>query len=412
MAEFISLLGSRRSRQNRFVIRVRGLPWSSCGANVVEILQCPSNIKILNGEAGVHFTLTREGRSSGEAYIELESQIDMDRILEMEKKELWIDKRYVEVFKSTAEEMEYVLEKAERQANQPWDNVIKVKGLPYKCSPETLRKFFKGMETTPDGILMLVDTSGKNTGEGYLQFTSQGHAEQALLKHKESIDRRYIEVYKSSRNEMCEEERKMNITLNKRPRLPQFTNGSLAGVGPDGVYCHLVQMRGLPFKASEFDIKNFFGKLKVSAVQFEYGIDSRPTGRATVAFASHKDAQDAMQFDKSTIGNRYIELFLKSTDSKPPHGIGPAGQYLFMVQMRGLPFKVTAKEIAMFFSPVKILDLILEMGANGPSGTAKVAFYSQEDLKFAFSLDKKNIGDRYIELFPYKPFKNQKRRRL
>ena len=42
----------------------------------------------------------------------------MDRILEMEKKELWIDKRYVEVFKSTAEEMEYVLEKAERQANQ------------------------------------------------------------------------------------------------------------------------------------------------------------------------------------------------------------------------------------------------------------------------------------------------------
>ena len=65
---------------------------------------------------------------------------------------------------------------------------------------------------------------------------------------------------------MCEEERKMNITLNKRPRLPQFTNGSLAGVGPDGVYCHLVQMRGLPFKASEFDIKNFFGKLKVSGL--------------------------------------------------------------------------------------------------------------------------------------------------
>ena len=28
--------------------------------------------------------------------------------------------------------MEYVLEKAERQANQPWDNVIRVKGLPFK----------------------------------------------------------------------------------------------------------------------------------------------------------------------------------------------------------------------------------------------------------------------------------------
>ena len=68
----------------------------------------------------------------------------------MEKKELWIEKRFLEIFKSTSEEMEYVLgmthksydsfiyydviiiEKAERQANQPWDNVIKVKGLPYK----------------------------------------------------------------------------------------------------------------------------------------------------------------------------------------------------------------------------------------------------------------------------------------
>ena len=39
------------------------------------------------------------------------------------------------------------------------------------------------------------------------------------------------------------------------------------------------------------------------AVQFEFGIDSRPTGRATVAFQSHKDATDAMQFDKGTIGN-------------------------------------------------------------------------------------------------------------
>ena len=52
--------------------------------------------------------------------------------MEKEKKEFWIDRRYIEIFESSAEEMEYVLEKSERQANQPWDNVIKVKGLPYK----------------------------------------------------------------------------------------------------------------------------------------------------------------------------------------------------------------------------------------------------------------------------------------
>ena len=73
-----------------------------------------------------------EGRSSGEAYIELENLDDFERVLSLPKKDLWIGKRYIEIFKSTSEEMEYVLEKAERQANQPWDNVIRVKGLPFK----------------------------------------------------------------------------------------------------------------------------------------------------------------------------------------------------------------------------------------------------------------------------------------
>ena len=49
--------------------------------------------------------------------------------------------------------------------------------------------------------------------------------------------------------------------------------------------------------------------------------------------------------DPLLLGNRYIELFLKSTECKPPQGIGPNGQYLFMLQMRGLPFKVTGKDI-------------------------------------------------------------------
>jgi len=40
--------------------------------------------------------------------------------------------RYIEIFKSTGDEMEYVLEKAERQANQPWDNVIRLRGIPFK----------------------------------------------------------------------------------------------------------------------------------------------------------------------------------------------------------------------------------------------------------------------------------------
>lgn len=178
------------------------------------------------------------------------------------------------------------------------------------------------------------------------------------------------------------------------------TNMSHAGVGPDGVYCHIIQMRGLPFRASEEEIRFFFAPISVSAVQFEFGFDSRPTGRASVAFATHKDAEKAMEKDKNTIGNRYIELFLKSSERSPATGISSTGQYLHMLQMRGLPFKITPKDVVNFFAPIRLLDISLEMGQNGPNGSGKVAFYTLEDLKVAQKKDKEHIGDRYIELFP------------
>ena len=73
-----------------------------------------------------------EGRPSGEAYIELENDSDAAKAIKMDREVL--QGRYIELFKSTADEMEYVLEKAERQANQPWDNVIRLRGIPFKVS--------------------------------------------------------------------------------------------------------------------------------------------------------------------------------------------------------------------------------------------------------------------------------------
>jgi len=386
-----------RKKEPKFVVRVRGLPYSCCGAEVLEFFS--DHVNIVNGEAGVHFTLTKEGRPSGEAYIELESDGDVAKAVKMDRQLL--QGRYIEIFKSTSDEMDYVLEKAERQANQPWDNVIRLRGIPFKCTPDKLRTFFKDMEIPINGILLLTDQRGRNTGDGFVQFNSHEHAEQALLKHKESIDRRYIEIFKASRHEMNEAGNRMRGSQFPLDN-PGRKNLSLVGVGPDGVYCHLVQMRGLPFRATDEDIRAFFAPTPISACQFEFGYDSRPTGRASVAFPSHKEALKAMERDKQTIGNRYIELFLKSVDCPPLSGIGANGHYLYMLQMRGLPFKVTPKDICNFFAPIRILDCNLEMGPNGPNGAGKVAFYTQEDCKSAQKKDKEHIGDRYIELFQLK----------
>ena len=76
---------------NHFVIRCRGLPWSTTKDEVVNFFD---DCKFKDGEESVHLTLTREGRPSGEAYIEVDSEEDMNKALEKDKAHM--GKRYIE----------------------------------------------------------------------------------------------------------------------------------------------------------------------------------------------------------------------------------------------------------------------------------------------------------------------------
>ena len=75
----------------RFVIRCRGLPWST---TVDEVVNFFDNVEFKNGNDSVHLTQTREGRPSGEAYIEVATEEDLETALEKDKKHM--GKRYIE----------------------------------------------------------------------------------------------------------------------------------------------------------------------------------------------------------------------------------------------------------------------------------------------------------------------------
>ena len=62
-----------------------------------------TGVNILNGKAGVHFTFVRDGRPSGEAYIELVSEEDMERALSKDKHHMgkrYIDGRFSSLYKN------------------------------------------------------------------------------------------------------------------------------------------------------------------------------------------------------------------------------------------------------------------------------------------------------------------------
>ncbi|GAB6018881.1 Heteroproteinous nuclear ribonucleoprotein H2 [Chamberlinius hualienensis] len=180
-----------------YVLRVRGLPWSATADELFEFFQ-DCNVK--DGISGIHMTLSREGRPSGEAYVEMDTDDDLKKGLEKHNEHM--GHRYIEVFKAKRSEMEWVIKRSGmHQEGALNDGCIRLRGLPFGCSKEEIAQFFAGLEIVPNGITLPMDYQGRTTGEAYVQFATKDIAEKALGKHKEKIGHRYIEIFKSSLQE-------------------------------------------------------------------------------------------------------------------------------------------------------------------------------------------------------------------
>uniref|UniRef100_A0A2K5QP00 Heterogeneous nuclear ribonucleoprotein H1 n=2 Tax=Platyrrhini TaxID=9479 RepID=A0A2K5QP00_CEBIM len=124
-----------------FVVKVRGLPWS-CSAD--EVQRFFSDCKIQNGAQGIRFIYTREGRPSGEAFVELESEDEVKLALKKDRETM--GHRYVEVFKSNNVEMDWVLKHTgPNSPDTANDGFVRLRGLPFGCSKEEIVQFFSGI---------------------------------------------------------------------------------------------------------------------------------------------------------------------------------------------------------------------------------------------------------------------------
>jgi hypothetical protein len=78
--------------------------------------------------------------------------------------------------------------------------------------------------------------------------------------------------------------------------------------GPSG---HTIKMRGLPFRASQQDVYNFFDGFAVMPETLHIGSDAmgRPSGEGWLAFATPEEAERAArERNRQFIGSRFIEL--------------------------------------------------------------------------------------------------------
>lgn len=295
-----------------FIVQVKGLPWS---CTTQDLLLFFSECRIREGGKGVHLMLDRLGRPSGRAFIELEHEEDVSKALEKHRQ--YIGPRYVEVFEVTNSDAESILKSSVPPPAE--GGVVMLRGLPFSCTESDILHFFSGLDVKEDGVTMVTDYRGRQSGEAFVQFGCQEAADEALQRDRELIGNRYIEVFPSKPEEIHSTLRKRNSssqsvppTANHRAANPWQSSNRTVSPQSSGLAQHYVHMRGLPFQVSGEDIVKFFSPLLLSKILMEFGPSGRPRGEADVFFSSHQDALAAMSKDRRKIGQRYIELFLNS----------------------------------------------------------------------------------------------------
>ncbi|NXS46611.1 GRSF1 factor, partial [Balaeniceps rex] len=321
---------SPKAENDIFLIRAQGFPFSCTEGDVLTFFD---SCRIRNGENGIHFLLNRDGRRRGDALIELESKADVQRALEKHLR--YMGPRYVKVFEVHDSDVEGLLQSLRNESQAISDGVVLLRGLPFSSTEDDIADFFSGLKITD---IVFVYRGERRTGEAFVQFAAPEMAAKALLRHREYMGSRYIEVYVSRKHQMqrhvpydkqlvtyhrvrkehepVSEERGLSNTggsdaerENKLCRGVE-SSGHVLESGNISSPPHFVHMRGFPTQASAQDIINFFAPLKPTRIMVEYNAHGDATGEADVHFESQEDAVAAMAKEGSQLQCSAIELFL------------------------------------------------------------------------------------------------------
>ncbi|TSK20253.1 Epithelial splicing regulatory protein 1 [Bagarius yarrelli] len=213
------------SRENQVIVRMRGLPFTATAEQVLHFFSpsCP----VTGGTEGVLFVRFPDGRPTGDAFVLFSCEEYAENALKKHKEIL--GKRYIELFKSTAAEVQQVLN---RYSSAPLIPVapspilplvpqpafvpptvaipgtrdcLRLRGLPYDATVQDILLFLGEYtaDIKPHGVHMVLNQQGRPSGDAFIQMRSAESAHAAAQRcHKRSMKERYVEVFACSAQEM------------------------------------------------------------------------------------------------------------------------------------------------------------------------------------------------------------------
>ena len=148
------------------VIKLRGLPWSCTSDQIVAFLE---GIKIVFKSAdelghhennyetsesnnntdmnskpkpAIYLTANAEGRPSGEAFVELLDEDDLE--VALKRNNHLMGQRYIEIFRSDYMQLNKHIQESISNTSNWVDPVVRLRGLPYGCTKHDIANFFDG----------------------------------------------------------------------------------------------------------------------------------------------------------------------------------------------------------------------------------------------------------------------------
>ncbi|XP_078254535.1 epithelial splicing regulatory protein 1 [Rhinoraja longicauda] len=387
------------SKENQVIIRMRGLPFVATAEEVVMFFgsSCP----LTGGKEGILFVKYPDGRPTGDAFVLFACEEYAQNALKKHKDLL--GKRYIELFRSTAAEVQQVLNRYTStplipippapiipMLPQPFvhstsmRDCIRLRGLPYAAMIEDILEFLGDFtyDIRLQGVHMVLNQQGRPSGDAFIQMRSSDRAFLAAQRcHKRTMKERYVEVFQCSADEM-------NYVL---------MGGILNRNGLSPPPCKLPCLSpstyaGYPTQAAVIAAE------ATTLYQQPVFLSPRLLHPSTAFYPA------AAQFYMN-----YSAYYPSPSGSPTNLGYLPAPsttiptQSATTVRMQGLAYNTGVKETLNFFQGYQIPPESVLMTSNlyGPSSSnALVTFPSLEVAKQAV-LDKnhQHIGSRYVDLY-------------
>ncbi len=178
--------------QTPYTVKMLGLPFTVKQKNIEEFFH-PLNL------VSVRFTTDNQGRPSGRAYVDFESEKDLKEALKRHKD--CIGHRYIELFRDDGASVPGGKQHSKRgkgEGEKPWERLSKetepesiaesgrlfIRNLSFLTTEEQLAELFGKFGPLTESTIPLDKTTGKPTGLGFITYMLPEHA----VKAYEALD--------------------------------------------------------------------------------------------------------------------------------------------------------------------------------------------------------------------------------